>query len=729
MLEYSLSYSFSPWLLAFGIIILSVAAYLSYKNIREEISSGRRGFLTILRSLAFALLLIILSSPLLSTITTLTEEPLVALFADRSKSMSYDSETGEVDPEKLASYRDAVDNILDLGFDDPQYFEFAQQAYQVSADTALVSEFGSYTNIQTVLSESSELYNDDNVRAAVLISDGNSNQGGNALMLARRSRVPIYTVGFGDTSRITDLYISKFKADRQTPKNNIVQISAEINWKGIQNNETDMDAAVNLYKDSLLILSQSISLSRGTGNRIIDFADIATEEGVFTYRIEVDTLSKESNTKNNSAIAVNTVRAVKKQLSLFAGAPSSDVSFIGNAIRNLPEVELRRFIQKQGGSFYNAPTDNALSETDALVLINFPISSTDIETIEKIEDKLLSGIPMFFIAGPDTDWNKASGIIKYLPFDIIQSNNRELEVQVSPENNSVSKTIFSLQGNTSSELWADLPPLYRTETYVKLKPGAKVISQSIVGNRAMNDALLSSFNTGGSIVVASLGYGFYNWKLNGYARDLAVTGEAMDLFSRFIANTIGYLSVENNSKRFRLFTDKSVYSKNSSVSVSANVFDLAGRPLQNAIVEATLKGDSQTERNLRLTAAGPGFYNVTIDGLQPGNYTLEGKAVYETLTVGTDFAGFSIADIDLELTETAINKDYLKAIAQASGGKYYDFNNISSLYDDINSASSFRPRSQEVSSVLRVWDFTWLLILTIAVFATEWTLRKRWGLL
>jgi hypothetical protein len=71
----------------------------------------------------------------------------------------------------------------------------------------------------------------------------------------------------------------------------------------------------------------------------------------------------------------------------------------------------------------------------------------------------------------------------------------------------------------------------------------------------------------------------------------------------------------------------------------------------------------------------------------------------------------------------------LQQIAAQSGGRYYDSDNFSSLDQDVTSMPNFEPRDINKSAKIEIWNSRWMLALIVFIFALEWFLRKRNGML
>ena len=120
---------------------------------------------------------------------------------------------------------------------------------------------------------------------------------------------------------------------------------------------------------------------------------------------------------------------------------------------------------------------------------------------------------------------------------------------------------------------------------------------------------------------------------------------------------------------------------------------------------------------------------VRIDRLREGDYRFEAKVMLNGKEIGSDRGTFSIGGLNMEFLETRMNKPLLQQVASRAGGKYYESTNISSLVHDVTTLSNFKPRELSKSAEYELWNSRWIFVLIIIVFASEWFMRKRSGML
>jgi hypothetical protein len=132
---------------------------------------------------------------------------------------------------------------------------------------------------------------------------------------------------------------------------------------------------------------------------------------------------------------------------------------------------------------------------------------------------------------------------------------------------------------------------------------------------------------------------------------------------------------------------------------------------------------------LVLNPLGSGQYQGVYDRLPEGEYKFMATVKINGALIGEDQGTFAVGGFNAEYLETRMNKLLLQQIAAQTGGRYYESNEFRSLAHDVISLPNFKPRDISKSAEIEVWNSRWILALVIFVFAMEWFLRKRNGML
>jgi hypothetical protein len=88
-----------------------------------------------------------------------------------------------------------------------------------------------------------------------------------------------------------------------------------------------------------------------------------------------------------------------------------------------------------------------------------------------------------------------------------------------------------------------------------------------------------------------------------------------------------------------------------------------------------------------------------------------------------------VGQLSVEFLQTRMNKELLEQIAFRTGGRFYTPNTAAALTSDAGQSVRFSSKESFSASEIEVWNWRYLAFLIIALFATEWFLRKRSGML
>ncbi|MBV9746294.1 MAG: hypothetical protein JO099_21240, partial [Acidobacteriia bacterium] len=118
-----------------------------------------------------------------------------------------------------------------------------------------------------------------------------------------------------------------------------------------------------------------------------------------------------------------------------------------------------------------------------------------------------------------------------------------------------------------------------------------------------------------------------------------------------------------------------------------------------------------------------GIYSADWTAEKPGAYVGEIIAGQDTEEVGRDTLTFRREDGVAENFHTGQNKELLEKLSEQTGGRYFTPDDASKLSNDI-SYSEAGITSRETRDL---WDMPILFLLVLGIRASEWVLRRRWG--
>jgi hypothetical protein len=716
----SLALSFAASVVLLAVLILAAAAFsvYTYRYTVPEITRRRRIVLTTLRALALAMLLFLIFEPILNLRRTRMVPPRVAVLMDDSKSMTIrdgNTERGQA-VRALVADRDFL-AALDRG--DPRPYRFASTTRPIKTLRPDSLRFGGgETDISAALQQAQDDLREENLRAVVLVTDGNVTSGKNPLYTAEALGVPVFVIGVGDSTERKDLVVTSVLANSIAYVESALPIDASIRGSGFG----EQAVSVSLMEGGTLVEKKTIQLRGGSNEYPVQFTYTPRTDGVKKMTVEVAPAQGELTVKNNRRTFFVKVLKSKMNVVLVAGAPNPDVSMFDQVLTRDRNVTVTSFIQKLGTSWYgNAPTQQAFLNADCIVLIGYPLQQSGTDVLNMIRTAAeKEAKPLYIVFSREIDLQKLkSALDAWLPFDVVQYRRDETQVFFEVPQDARRSPVIST--GIPADAWGKLPPIFKTESSFKARVGAQTLATMKINNIAFNEPLLLTRKINRSKVVAFTGYGLWRWQL---AADV-LGGRVPDML---LSNAVRWLTTRDDDKRVRIQPVKEFFDSGEPVEFSAQVYNESYEPVDNATVTVSIKG-AQGAVELPLTSVGAGRYAGRWEGATEGDYTCTGEATRDGASLGKDDGRFSIGELNVEFQETRMNNVLLRQLAARTGGAYFPVGNAGGLGNAIGAIKDFAPKENIQKSDIQLWNLVWLLGLAVLLFAVEWYLRKQSGMI
>ncbi len=724
------------------VILLSLAvagaSFLYYRYTVPPVSRTSRIILMSLRWMALTLLLFILFEPVFTRVFGDVIKPKIAVFIDNS--LSAGMKDAKIDRDKQIKMAIAKSGILKENPELMKTFLFDRDVFEVinlNLDSLKLN--GQATDISKAIRRLIP-NNDQNIRAGILISDGSFNTGNNPLYDITVLDKPLYTIGIGDSTPVKDVSVESIITNEIAYLGDMVPVNVSVKSSGFQS----VTINLHLFENGKKIASKELNISNAHQDFNASFDYTPSIEGDHKLTATIDGIDGEMTKKNNSYSDYIKVLKNKRNILVFAGSPSPDLSFISNILKQEKNVEIKTFIQKKGSEFYEGnPTAANFHDAEMIFLIGFPISSSSDATIQLIKKELAGGKPVFFISSSMINYPKLAQLEDFLPFKTISGNANEFLVLPDFQESASSHPLLRVSGSDKDlDLWKTLPPIFKTEHFVTIKPESEKIAGAKINNTAIKDPLILSRVFQNQKSIAILASGIYRWKLMGYGSEISKgNSTATDLFSTFVQNSIRWLSVDRQNKNVTIKTTKKHYTIGEKVGVTAQIYDASYIPVEDALVKVKISGGKgsnnnsenntgrYTQRDIVLSPLGNGRYYSEVEGLGEGEYAFKGEVSKGGNILGSDAGRFSVGEIVLEYQNLSMNSQLLRDLAEQSGGKFYLPENCSNILNDIKAHKKFKDRSITTRKEYALWNIWWIMAAIIALLATEWTIRKRLGMI
>ncbi|HPO56398.1 MAG TPA: VWA domain-containing protein [Ignavibacteriaceae bacterium] len=635
--------------------------------------------------------------------------PTTLVFIDNSGSMSAASNTKILTEDFLKKWT----NLRST--DDLSIFLFGDSTRELT-ETSRINFSDKTSNFTKIIDKVRE--SEENITSVLLVSDGIITDGVNPINGAEKLGIPFYTIGLGDTTKNKDLILRNIVYDKNILSNSYAPIIVSLEQRGFNGSKV----TASLLEDNRLIEQKDILLDDNNSQTFL-FNYTAKIPGEKKLTLKLSTVENEKNPNNNSKTFFVTVLENRKNIVLISSSPSSDLTFIKNSLFLDSTLSVKTITEIGAGRFLEGTNiDKVLDSAGIIFLLGFPSRNTSNDIVNKVTSLINKNkIPYFILFNNLTDLNKVKSIENELPFTIVSSNIEAVKlVQPSVPVNQLRNPILQSNSINTEDGWNSLPPIFRTNIEIRPKPESEVVSNVSINNVPLNLPLILTRDVSSKKSIAVLGFDIWRWKL---------MKPGTDIFDRFILNSQRWLSVKADNKQVKLETSKQVYSSGEEITLLGEVRDKSQNAVENANVKVDITSPTGLKLSINLVSLGNGLYQSNFISRESGDYSFTGEAHDDGLLLGKDGGRFTVSDQELELLNTAADIDFLRLLANRTNGEFFmneDYDKALPLLEKLNSSAS-----NEVSEIKEYSPLSSLtiILLLIVIFALEWFIRKRYGLL
>lgn len=706
-----LSLSFNwIYLLLLGLLAV-VYTFFVYRFTIPVISKPLKYLLTFLRGAALLLVLFLIFEPLITVVKKEIIEPLNLVFIDNSASIKI--EDGKNRGETVKKF---LSDFTNSNLSSTEFYTFGAKINRLDRDGEKTFSFSEATT--NMLSIFNSIDKNRNIASISIISDGVITEGTNPVNLAERLGVPVFTIGVGDSSSRNDVSVQNVLFNEYIYAGTSTGIVSVIQNNGYGNKEVK----VTLTEDNKLIEEKNITLS-SSGTQNINFEYTPILPGEKKLSVSISPLQGEYTTANNRKVFYINVRSNKIKVLLVSGLPSNDHSFIKSALEADTNFSVNAIIQTGRGRYFGNPNISKLVDSaDIFFLIHFPTAETNTELMNNISRQVKEkNKPFFLLLSESIDNNRLNTLQPELPITVRRVVQGSMEVQPNVLENESRNPILQHSGMEVLQNWNNLPPVFMPRWEFQSKPESEVLSLSKVNNVSINTPLILSRRLGSKRSISVIASDIWRWKLQRANANI-------DLFDRFILNSVKWLNAKDERKQVRITTSKKFYSTGEVVEFFAEVYDESFNPVNESEVKLSIR-HSEKELKLNLTSVGHGIYEGTLQTAKSGDYSFSGEAYLNGEKLGSDGGRFNIGDQDIELINPALDAGLLILLSNRTKGKFYYNSEYGQLFDELKKINEKASKERLNLSEISLWSNEWALIILILLFAVEWFLRKREGML
>ncbi len=677
-------------------ILFALGLYFKDARIKEN-KSWLPKVLGLLRFLTILGILFLLLMPLLKQFTTDEQKPVVVILKDESASIQ-----ASTDASTLQSTNTGLESLIN-GLSEKfevSEFSFAENVISSTSDTIRPES----TNISAPLEYITETFEDQNLSAIIMTSDGIFNEGKNPLYADMQTAVPIYPIALGDTTIRTDILIKNVLHNRIVYLNDRFLIEADVqafNSKGSKSN-------IHLHKvtngKNIKLESQSFTIDKDNFFKSFQFELDADQVGNVKYLISIDGLNNELSKVNNSRNIYMEILDARQKILLLAHAPHPDIRAIKQSVKANKNFEIDVVYAKEDHP--------SVRSYDMVVLHNLPSQQSRIATF--IEELKRIKKPVLYIIGANTS--------------IPDINNLQDAIKITGSNNSLNDVtpilmdgfdLFTLEESLGPELKKYVPLKVPFGDY-NVGAASKVLLKQKVGSVETNYPLLAYTDVNNHKQAVLAGEGIWRWRLFEYQEY-----ESYKNSQSILMKSLQYISQKEDKRKFRAYVAKNSFKENESISFDAQLYNENYEPIN--IPEANLVITNNKGEQFDYTLSKTNNYYFLDAGRYPeGNYSFKANTNYNGKALESS-GKFSIQSIKKEQYDLTARHDLLHDLAKKSGGHVFYPSNIASLQSQMLEDNTIKPilySKAETTPILNLW---WLIAILIILLVVEWFLRRYYG--
>lgn len=637
------------------------------------------------RFISVFLILLLLLGIVLENLIDRKEKPIVFVANDTSESVVSTKDSLFYRNEFVSNLQDVSDGLSDK-------FEIINYSFSDLVEEGLVNSYqGKTTNISQVFEQIFDQYTNRNIGGIVMASDGIYNVGSNPIYtLSRKSFIPVFTVGLGDTSKVKDVKIEFVKHNEIVFVGNKFPVEIGINQSQFKGELVN----VGIYKNDKLLSEKQISFSQENQQISVAFELSASSVGFQKYTVRVSESEGEYTLTNNQEDFYIEIIDGRQKILIAHNGPHPDISAIRFVIENNKnyEVDVKSFKDVSNTKPY-----------DLVIIHNY---SSQNEVINKTINT--GSTPCLFIVGNRSEVTALSRA--QIGFS---GTKTDLEEVGFKHNTAFKEIVLSPK---VIDLLSSAPPLQAPFGDFKFSAANEVLAYQKIGNITLDKPLIYFNRKNNSRFGVIMGEGIWRWRLQDQLKNSTTQN-----FEELISKLITFLAVKDNKDPFRVHALKT-YNENEKVVVKAELynksFDLINEP--EVVFEYTNENEKTFSPHFVRTAKA---YQLDLGRLEAGLYSWEASTSFQSINYKKS-GTFLVKSINVEQLNIEANHRLLRNMSENSGGKFYFPSQLNELENEINSRDDMVTIVYQEKTFDDLIDYKILFFLIILFLSVEWFFRK-----
>ena len=679
------------WIGVAGCAALGVAYAAVLYAVGKNNTIGRksRAALAAVRFVAVFFISFLLLSPMIKRQVVETENPVVVLLHDNSRSVVLTADSAYFRKQYLQNVERLKQSLAaDYQVEEYSFGSDLQNGFDRRFDQEA-------TNISLALNQIQDIYKGRNVAAVVLATDGIANAGNVPQTSAGLYPYPIYTIAMGDTAIRNDAAIKSINANKITYLNSRFPVEIAIKADKLQGKS----ARLTVQKDGKTLFSKQINYSSDrffTTEPILLDADKA---GVQLYTVRLEVCNGEVSTANNVQTFAVEVLDSRRRVAIVWQAPHPDIGALKRYFENLETYEVETF---SADNFSANPQQYHL-----FVLHQLPDNNANHNAL--VNKILQQQIPALFVLGQQTEFASFDRLQLGLAINAGSSRSDEATAVVNP-----SFSHFSADNDLRGV--EDFPPLTVPFGNVQCGSGTQTLLFAKIGSVQTQRPLVAFAQKNGVRYGFVVGDGLWRWPLADYSEN-----GSNEVFGTLMDKTCTYLSAQANKQQFDVQAAAS-FAETEVITLSAELYndnyELVNTP--DATLTVSDEHGQSREYNFGRTQ---NSYSVAIGTLQQGRYTYMAKTTLGGKTFSKK-GSFAVQRLMLEENSLTADHQLLNTISQNTGGMMLYPQQMLQLPELLQKRHDIRNVMYSRYKYSELINLPWLFVAIVLLLAAEWVARR-----
>jgi hypothetical protein len=648
------------------------------------------------RAVAVSVIALLLISPLIKSVSSRPEKPLVLVVQDNSSSIPLFKPKG-FDPAKFVNQLGELKKALGNDYD-VREFNFANEL----KDSLSTKFNGKQTDISAALKGLQDRFANQNIGALVLATDGIYNKGSSPQYIARDLKTNIYTIALGDTVPKRDLVIGNVNYNKTAFLGNDFEV--EVLTAAYQSKGENI--RMNVSEDGASVSNQTIAVPSNDFRKIVPLKLHADKKGIHKFTISLQPIANEISTTNNTETIYVDVLDVKQKILLLYNGPHPDISAIKLSLESNRNYEVKT-------GLVNDVDVTKLSSYSLAILYQLPASGSVMPQVLQNQLSKLK-IPVWYMVGAQSDIAQLNRLEKIIQINTTRQDMQEVFAAAKPD-----FSAFTLSDSTRRQL-ALLPPLFAPFGNYSAPSAQSVLLKQKIGSVETSYPLLAFGEDAGTRVAILTAEGIWKWRLAEYAANANYS--AVD---ELLSQSVQYLTAKGDHSRFRVYPARNVFDESEDVILNAELYNDALELVNTPDVKIDLKNKSGKIYSFIFSRNGQS-YQLDAGTLPPDDYTYTASTKLGDKTF-TAAGQLVVKAINAETRQSAADHRLLYKLAHDNGGQMLMPSQTEQLAALIRKNENIKTIVYDDKSYRDLVDEKWVFALILALLSAEWFIRKHEG--